>query len=801
MRLSLTILLALFALREFPRAAIAGQAAANAQPVAEKTEQPAAQPDPELPTLDKKELPSAAKLLAGPAVDWIVITGDKVLEVEPLYPRPGTLDELNKKLNDFTRLVGANPAREADKAKRNALYYLHVTLLDGDEREYKLHRQYVKEIIYFEDLMLRRIDKLLDERKVLEAFQVLTALEARQTNWSGLVARQERLLFTEAAVTLDAGQSERSLVLLEELHDRNTKYAGLSAAMGVAADRLISDALAHGDHRQVRHFILRLKRKEPNHAVAAKWTADLQNTARTLIDKATTFERNGEFDKAAELIDAAARVWPPTSDLAAAHRRMCNRYQTLRVGVVDLPDEFPNYPVTTPAKERQQQLTPSPLFLPARSDERVTRFASPFFEEWEPTDLGHSLRFRLRRFRESWESRPLVTAGTVVNVLARRMDPRDSLFDERFAGYVESLSVRSPDELAVQFRQVPLRPEALFTLSLEGIPGPFRTHAAEAHRHVYRRTQMEAERGTDWHVAEIVETKYGSHELALQALYRGDVSLLPTVPAWNVAALANRQEFFTLPYALPVTHILQFNPHSKLAASRTLRRALVYAVDRPRILETTVLHEPAGKLGRPTSAPVPTTSYAYNSLVEPHKFDASLGLSLSVAAKKDLGGELPAITVLCPADAVPHAAAQQIAEHWRRIGLNVTLVTAAEYSTAKPAPAWDVVYRTVRIYEPLTELWPLLTLGAATDVESLSHVPTWLRHDLVSLDLAGDWLAAEAILRKLHKQLWAEVYLIPLWETNEYLVARKHIRGLPPQPLATYQGIERWKVDPWYPRD
>ena len=52
-------------------------------------------------------------------------------------------------------------------------------------------------------------------------------------------------------------------------------------------------------------------------------------------------------------------------------------------------------------------------------------------------------------------------------------------------------------------------------------------------------------------------------------------------------------------------------------------------------------------------------------------------------------------------------------------------------------------------------------------------MPTWLRHALLELDRAPDWKTAEQLLQKLHRQLWAEVYLLPLWELDDHLAFRR----------------------------
>lgn len=787
--------------------------------------------DEKLPLLDQMELPSFARLIQGPAIDWIVMFTDKVIQVEPLYPRPGVLESMQKKIAD-TLKKGLGPAQSEEvKRSRQKMYYLPLTLLDGEEREYKLHMQFIKQIIYYEDLMLRRIDRLLDERRVREAFELLVALENRQTNWPGITDRQERLLFTEALVKFEGRQLEPALALLEELHQRNRNFNGISGELGKVIDELIAEAVKQQDFRRARFFLRRLEKRQAKHPVAERRSAELQADARKAIVEAARADEGGQAETALNLIEQAARIWPETPELLSPFNRIAKRFQRLRVGVVDLPHASPEGEFPSAGDVRYQQLTQTKLFQPARIDNKLARYETRYFEEWEPTELGHSLLVRLRQHRSAWESLPAPSAGAIAASLATRLDPRSPYADERFSSYVDSMTIVSPFELIVNFRQVPLRPEALLAFlagdassgraaSLEkavaGFPAvgdagspppavtevtyPFHVRVRSPQQVAYRRTIAEARESLDRHVDELVEIKYDSHDKAMQALFRGEVSMLPKVPAWAVKKFEGRGDFFTHPFAVPRTHLLQFNPQSQPMGNRTLRRALVYGLNRPKILEQVFLHEPPGRLGRSTSAPFPVTSYAFNPLVEPHGFDATLAFSLAAAARKELGGKLRPLTLVCPADADMQEAARQIIGQWERIGLQVTLQEQLENATAASSD-WDIVYTSTSMVEPLVEMWRCLTLTRNTDVRSLTRLPVWLRHELLELDQAGDWNVAQELLHKLHRQIWAEVYLIPLWELNEFMVTRKQVRGISARPMHAYQGIERWTLDPWYLKD
>jgi len=101
--------------------------------------------------------------------------------------------------------------------------------------------------------------------------------------------------------------------------------------------------------------------------------------------------------------------------------------------------------------------------------------------------------------------------------------------------------------------------------------------------------------------------------------------------------------------------------------------------------------------------------------------------------------------------------------------------------------------------DPLVDLWPFLTLDSRARVESLAFLPDWLRQELIELDNAGDWNTALEHLHRLHRQLNAEVQLIPLWEVDEFFLIRKNIN----QPrlhtfdtrlMHPYHAVERWMI-------
>jgi tetratricopeptide (TPR) repeat protein len=762
-------------------------------------------------------------------VDWLVLKGpfkdkQRVVVVKQVFPRPDTLKKLEAALEELRRQPAPTTAVERAKrlAQRNELSSLVVMLPSESEGQlFEIPTNVIDSIIYHEDLIIRRAALLIDGGRFRDAFELLCPLAQQTPGWKGLTEETQRLMFLEAEQGLKSGDLESALTSLVELHVQNRDYPQLQTRLGEVVEKLILRSRNAGNYRESRHFLRRLSLLEPRHETVQKWTHSLGDEAQRLIDAADAAGQAGRHDEAVTLIDRAARVWPTAPGLGDMHRKLCARFQRLAVGVLTLPRQSAaDGPGLSPtlSDTRERRLSQFDLFEVDRIDD-MTHYRSRLIEQWEPTDLGRRAVFDLKTTRSRWESRPLVTATPILATMESRLDPSRPAYDERFAHLIDSLRVRSPFEYEVGFSRAPLRAELLFRFPVM-VPGgaaqperrseqfgsgPGRVLSRRFERvrrtnneTVYRRVIAEPDGLSEYHVAEIVERRYDSPELAIQGLMRGEISMLPDQPTWIYSLVRGDPRFFVLDYAVPTTHVLQFNPQSAPLRSRELRLAMAFAIDTPQILSRIVLRDPTLQNGRLVTAPFATTSYAYNSLLAHRDFSAGMAASLHTAAVKRLKSD-PVLRVLCDPELTARLASAEILKQWKRVGIHAELVTGDLSSSGSK---WDVAYRTLRMEEPLVELWPFLTVDAGTRLQNIRHLPDWMREELLALDNAADWKSAVGRLQQLQAHLYAEVECIPLWETDDALVLRKNIRDFPAVKFVqTYQDVERWVVQSWYPED
>ena len=813
-----------------------------------------------------EKLPSVKQLLTEDPVDWVVLKNLDVLVVLPVSPRPSTLEKIELRIEEARKAPRPRTKKEQEdqRAEHRKLPFLYVTLKDGGADplrriHYRNLRQKVevndrvyRGILHHEDLLLIRIAILQDEGKLAQAFELLFNLKRRKPDWPGIQDFEKRHLLTEARVLMKEDRLGTALVRLEELFGRDPKYRGTSALFGDVVDRLTTRALKTKDYRRARHYLGRLATRISSHDVYKKWRDELQKQATEKLALANTASTAGKHDDAERLIRQAAEIWPNTPQIASAFGVMTHRFQRLRVGVRQLPGEPTPFFLPTLADDRHRFLTETRLFEPHSLDS-VVNYQTRYFSQWDPTDLGRLTVFRLQTDRPYWLPQPVVSASLIARNLRYRLNPNSPDYDERLASYIRSVRVDSPTTLRIRFSRVPPRLESVFRFPLRetdrwkpgsgdgkaaGVSPPLISQRFAAHRksnwtarrRFYRRYRPEPDKvqRNRYHVAEIEEVKFDSDAAIIQALKRGRIDLMPHVRPYDRRRLARDSRLQVRGYSLPVTHVLQFNPDSPAMANREFRKALFYALDRQGMLNSLILRTHAeqdnSSLGRVVSAPFSSRGYAYDPTVKPKKHNITLAFALAIAVRKQyeranvaaVGVGLAAIVVrrgekrgwipklnllVAPGDG-PKKVAIICVRQWRRIGIKVQIVTAGKRKQQNP-PAWDIMYRTVRMVDPVVDLWPFLTFDNRARVARLKPFPDWLRQELIRVDMARDWSAAVQTLRALHKHLAEERHLIPLFEVDDFFAYRKELavfRSENVDPVSTYQNIERWTIRPKYPK-
>ena len=786
-------------------------------------------PDTSSDTLPKledmlKNIPTRKQLLEK-RFDWVVKGTDEVIVCEPVKMRPNTLERIPQ---EVAKLGKKNLSPEDFVEARDALEKISIIPLDDEEStEYLIDYRRVKQIIYHEDLLLKRIEIMQNKGNLVDSYQLLFDLMRRVPNWPGINKVFNRQILHESQQLNRKNKHALALTLLEDMFKRNKAFPGLDSELGVSCEALISTAVRQKRYRKSRYFLSRLIAMLPNHPVSKKWEKTLSDLAERSMNQALSSFDKKRYSQAVNEIEEAADIWPKHPRVKIEYARIKNRYQTLRVGVLNFPTRDTKFPFRTIADDRERYLTQHSIFEAERVDGFIL-YSNPFFEKWIPSDLGRKLVFKVNRNRAYWQTRPNLSANEIANTLKARIDPRHPEYDERLESYIKSISVVSPGEFRVVFKRNPPRLESLLkfpvidplvrdkssTVSQENkvelpirknlLSRRFQPAAAERwteHESVYKRFRPEPDGVGQYHVGEVYEKKYASYFKAQQAFVRGEVDLLPHIQSWDLTAYQNDKNFNVIQYAVPLNHTLQFNPKSFLLQHREMRRALRIGIDREGILRGIILREPVKKpdRGRVVTAPFSPSSYAYNSGVEAKQYDPILAMTLSMTAKnrylvkhKDEKDKktMPVIKMIVDPNPIAQIGARAIVRSWKKSKIDVKIIPIGETIPDN----WDIIYRVSKMVDPVVDLWPFLTLENRARVDALEKLPDWIRQQLIRLEYARSWNDALSILHTIHYQLSKEAYMIPLWEVDDYMVYRRGILGPKKNPLFTYQGIESWRV-------
>lgn len=167
----------------------------------------------ELPLIDTLTTPTLEELLKGPPRDWLVLRSRRVLQVEPVEPRPNLIAFYEERFKQSLKQAETSGNSADAQLKRKKLQYLPIVIVGEDDDQYRIHYKHLLEVIYWDDLILRRVDALLDKKQIPEALALWMVVRDRNDQWPGLADRYRRLLFVDGEVKAAESQLEPALAI------------------------------------------------------------------------------------------------------------------------------------------------------------------------------------------------------------------------------------------------------------------------------------------------------------------------------------------------------------------------------------------------------------------------------------------------------------------------------------------------------------------------------------------------------------------------------------------------------------
>jgi peptide/nickel transport system substrate-binding protein len=769
-------------------------------------------------------------LLKSPPFDRITLPDNSVIKVEPVSPRPLPSPPAKKaksfidtETNDRFGIPreGNIGVKTAPKPKKSD-YAPEIVIqrIDGEPGSYRLKRIHIKKIDYFEDMLLRSVDRLIQERSYTKAFEHLLLVKDRNPKWPGLDERVKRLLYEEGTWALRQSDIETGQRLLRELYLKDPKHPGLAEQLVVAYGERIDRAFERGAYREGRKVLHDLEVFAPDHDLVRAGRSRYIGKAQELLSKAAAASGAEQLDLAA----SALRVWPKVEGGAERFSEAFRALPTLDVGVFDVSHQVGPW-VRSPADERIIKLGYLPIL--ARDNEEAAQGRLPYqlAAELQATDLGRRLAITLKP-GATWSdgSRP-VTSMDVVRSLSDKVQPRSLAYNARWHDLLERVEAIDERQVVVTLMRAPLKPEAWLLgpigpahVSRDGQApdadggrrpvgdGPFRWELTGDDTTTFLAATPIESSGSP-KIRRLREIRLSSHKAAVNALLRGDVSMLERIPPDRVAELSAEPDLQVGTLERPAMHFLAIDGRTPVLRNRTLRRAISYAIDRQSLLEESILRRSIDPKNCPTDGVFEAESYANAADVKPLSYDPLLARMLAAAAKKEMGGETIKLTFEYPAIPEAQASAKRLIDSIRRAGIEIKAIERPESeleAAIRSGRKFDLAYRTWRCVEPAFEIGPMLcpAYDAPAAAEGLGSVASpRILQLLLELEQAQSWPLAREIVKEIDRETRDEFPVIPLWRLEEHHAWRKRLRGPSETAESLYQEIDKWEIEPWFATD
>lgn len=712
--------------------------------------------------------------------------------------------------------------------------FLELELFDRPGERYRVPWKNVTDVKLFENLLIEKAQQLINEKKFDEAYDYIDYLIQNYPRVAGLEELQEAFLWAEADAAIQNQDFFRGFTNLTNLFRSNPRFPGLAEKLGTAADELVKRNVQANQYREARGVISALAQLIPDHPLVAQWRKVWQGQAEQLRGQIESALSAGKFREADRLLRQLREIWPELPDLPDLSQRVQQAYPRVRVAITLPAVSLDPTSLADWAARRTGKLVWDPLLEYVGPSGEGGLYRSRVVE-WEREELGQRLVFRLRPDRRPLDASDTTYSGfDLAQQLLGVADSHNPAYNPIWAECLSRVRLAGPDEVVAEFRHPHLRPESLLRLIPTSIwtrtglgsadlpqgNGAFLhsrqdsseassasdsvEHASGASSVLVRKPSRESAPGK---IAEVEEVPFARGRDAIRALQQGSVDAIDRVNPWEISLLEKNPKVVVDSYKVPLVHLLLPNFSRVLPANRDFRRALLYGTNREQILN--------GLLGdrevigcRVVSGPIPAgrrfddpLGYGYDGQIEPRPYQPALALALAelayrqsveVAKKRDL--PVPArgeLTLAHPPQEIARQACTLIQRQWRVIGWNVKLVEIHPGEQAKLPPDYDFVYVEAAIWEPISDLPRLLQ-----PFRNSEFFPDAVESNLATLGQAVDWPDAAGRLRTLHRQIAADVTVIPLWQLLDFYAYNKQLSGLGNQPVTLYQQIEEWNLQP-----
>ncbi|ADG67530.1 extracellular solute-binding protein family 5 [Planctopirus limnophila DSM 3776] len=796
----------------------------------------AAEEAEKLPTLSTLALPDAKTLLKGRPVDWIILKTDEVIVVEPLEPRPGALEkQINDQLEAMRKpLPPQKNAMELEQSRRRELGTLKITLADPEDPqpEYRIDLKLIREVLYHEDLLLRRVDELLKSGETDVAYELLSEICEIAPGWRGTQERQIDLLRTEARLAFKAGNSSRARIRLLKLLELNAANRNDIADLVTLTRKEIEAGVAAGNMRLAREILQSLPSSIRQSPASESLTTLVPSSPRpttTIPAKASHWEPWQElinWRQTTTDLPLLRKLWREQSQGNALLRIV--RTNDGRKDLLELTDVrlFQQVPLVFNETKRPVSSGTS----------HNTIWSSPILQSWEPTDLGRQERLTLNRFA--------IEAGWNADRLAQWLGQSTADSSTLLSQYIDGYKVLNATELVIDLRSSPRAFEAIFSdapplnSTPHGLPDDQSQNQLAAWRQVEYEAASSSEpklSGEKRSIQQVVilqrnharpairsvstssihwihQTTLDSEADGVRELLRGEADFCPVIDPQDAVRFQKDSRFFTIPYATPSIITLRFSPQSRLGQCEPLRQAINLCLDRKKMAEVV-----AGTDGK--NFVQPATQFSgqaaarSNSLLgeQLSEFDPLTAATFLQLAKGKCPEFNRPLRFERPASDVFRRCQEMLTNTLNRLGIATETVPAdsgladlrwERQVISNPIDNWiNLIRPDAPQHSNTRSPWNLIhstTKNGKSDASALAELDfsgSNFRYLAAELQRTTNPEIATRQALKLEYDLRLSAWVLPVLRITDHAVCSRKLSRLPAELSTPFDGIEQWLMN------
>ncbi len=768
----------------------------------------------ETPPPEKKDAPAKANV---PLVE------QKPFDVVVITDKPSTDEVLIKCLP-----LEMKERRMPTKLEIKPGSKLKLRRFEDPENEYEIAWRDIVRIEFYEDQVLRETydltvkgmrekDPAKAARMLDQAYAFFEFLRDNYPETRNLEVAWQFYLFANASSLYQAGRDYEALAVAEELHHRNPAYqppgssTTVTTVLSAIANRLVKKYAAAEDYRNAQLIIRRLDKEYGTDVIPSTvtWKKHLSVLAAAKRDETRRLINAGKVREAHAVSREMANIWPDVEGGRELLAEVAERYPLVVVGVTQPalrgdPRSLHNWAERRVGRLLQRSL----VELIGRGTESGL-YASPV-GTIETTIDRTQMIIRVRD--KNAPGIPEVSGYDVSQILLDYGNPASPHYFPPWSSLMSTVNVTNVMQVEVNLRRPHVLPEALLQFPLVSanstLRGPYRLEVKEAENLLALNDGVA--RPGERRPAEIVERVINDPadpRAAISALRRGTIDVIDRVYPGDIKSLQEDKSIVVEPYAFPVVHMLIPVSDNKFLKRASFRRALVYSINRQKILNEAILRGNEIPGCQVVSGPFPIgskrndpLSYAYDDRITLRPYDPWLGAVLAQVAltelttmaemqKKEAPEGLPKLVIGYPPHETTRLACTLLTQQLKQVGIECTLKQLPPGETLDLKNECDLLYVEIAMWEPLTDASRLLAASGLVPTAN-PYVDQAIRH----IDTAINWSTASQRLRDLHRICYNEAAVVPLWQIADHFAYRRELEGVGKSPVVLYENIFDWRI-------